>query len=115
MGRQNPSRIDHDKQARSLAGHRVERFWVRLFVLVFFCLGSAWTAVPDKLAHNKALLPVLQSCAEVRRLTFEEAARGYAVHIKAVVTYFDPNAPDLFVQDDSGALWIRWTRNLPEV
>jgi PAS domain S-box-containing protein len=58
---------------------------------------------------------VLRSCDEVRRLSFEEAARGYPVHIRAVVTYFDANAPDLFVQDDSGGLWVRWARNLPEV
>jgi PAS domain S-box-containing protein len=51
----------------------------------------------------------------VRRLSFEEAARAYPVHIRAVVTYFDANAPDLFVQDNSGGLWVRWTRNLPEV
>lgn len=91
------------------------RHWVRLFVFAFICLQAAWSAVPDKLVRPKAPLPVLRSCAEVRSLTFEEAARGYPIHIQVVVTYFDANAPDLFVQDNSGGLWVRWTRSLPEV
>jgi signal transduction histidine kinase/ActR/RegA family two-component response regulator len=35
------------------------------------------------------------------------------VHLKAVVTYFEPTSPDLFIQDSTGGIWVKWTRDLP--
>lgn len=57
-------------------------------------------------------LPTLTSCASVRSLSAKEANRGYPIHIRAVVTYFDPFMRELFIQDDSGGIWINWTKDL---
>ena len=59
-------------------------------------------------------LPVLTSIERVRRLTPEEARRSYPVHLKAVVTYFDPADPELFLQDATGGIWVGWTPDMPK-
>jgi len=51
-------------------------------------------------------LPVLRQIAEVRNLTASDAARGYPVRIRGVVTYTDTNGAMLFIQDDSGGIFI---------
>ncbi|HLW79263.1 MAG TPA: ATP-binding protein, partial [Terriglobia bacterium] len=55
--------------------------------------------------------------AQIRSLTAEEAARRYPVHVRAVVTYFDPDPdpedgpdPDLFIQDSSAGIWVELGR-----
>ncbi len=58
--------------------------------------------------------PVLTSIEQVRRLTPEEARRSYPVHLKAVVTYFDPADPELFLQDATGGIWVGWTPEMPK-
>jgi signal transduction histidine kinase/ActR/RegA family two-component response regulator len=61
-------------------------------------------------------LPVLTHIAEVRKLTHDEARRGYPVHLKVVVTYFDASTstPDMFIQDPTGSAWVGWDRSLPK-
>ncbi len=69
-----------------------------------------------------ARLPTLTRLEQVRKLSAEDANRGYPVHIRAVVTYYDasepsldgssiPNSttPTMFVQDSSAGIYI----NLP--
>jgi len=56
-------------------------------------------------------LPVLSSVEQVRTLAPDEARRGYPVHLQVVVTYFDKVAPNLFVQDSTGAMWVDWPPN----
>ena len=58
-------------------------------------------------------LPVLSHVERVRSLVPDEARRGYPVHLRVVVTYFDPVGPNLFVQDSTGAMWVDWPRNGP--
>lgn len=57
-------------------------------------------------------LNILTSCASVRSLNVQEARRGYPVHLVGVVTYFEPYTPDLFLQDQSGGIWINWHSGL---
>ena len=78
------------------------------FGLLFGLLVLAVNASPSE------ALPTLTSCAQVRSLSAKEAKRGYPVQIRGVVTYFDAFTPDLFVQDQSGGIWIQWTRGLAE-
>ena len=64
-------------------------------------------------------LPTLTHVAEVRQLTREKARLGYPVHMRVVVTYFDPSpsemaSADLFVQDSTGGQWVQWTPELPK-
>ncbi len=53
----------------------------------------------------------MQTAGEVHRLSREEAARGYPVHLRAIVTYFDPelnDLPDLFVHDATGGIFVEF-------
>ncbi|MGI9074313.1 MAG: hypothetical protein ACR2JB_24045 [Bryobacteraceae bacterium] len=54
------------------------------------------------LAEVSTTLPTLTSSTGVRSLTPQEARRGYPIHLRAVVTYFDPITPNMFVQDAKG-------------
>src|SRR5580704_11499989 len=70
-------------------------------------------SVTGQAASAGTSLPVLTQISQIRKLTTQEAARGYPVRIRAVVTYYsrtgptslgrDTNmgtaTPDLFVQD----------------
>src|SRR5215469_410141 len=88
-------------------------------VLAALCLTSPAPALC-------ATLPVLNHVEQIRKLTAAEAARGYPVHIRAVVTYyskFAPNflardtymgsSPDLFVQDETAGVWVNMPKDSP--
>jgi len=34
------------------------------------------------------------------------AAKNYEVRLRAVITYYDPEEPDLFVQDSRSGIWV---------
>ena len=65
------------------------------------------------LAQLPGRLATLTSSAQVRSLKPAQARRGYPIQFRAVVTYFDPLSPDLFVQDATGGIWINWSPKLP--
>ena len=39
-------------------------------------------------------------------MSIEQAKQGRTVHLKGVITYYDPEEPDLFIQDSSGGIWV---------
>ena len=55
-------------------------------------------------------LPTLTSARAAHRLSSEEAARGYPVHLRGTVTYYDgeidPRRATLFVADSSGSIYV---------
>jgi signal transduction histidine kinase/DNA-binding response OmpR family regulator len=55
-------------------------------------------------------LPTLTNAHDAHSLTLEQAARNYPVHLRAVVTYYDPytdpRRPVFFVSDSSGAIFV---------
>lgn len=51
-------------------------------------------------------LPVLRSVQSVRSLTPEMAASKYPVEIRGVVTYYDPIWRVLFVNDETGGIYV---------
>jgi signal transduction histidine kinase len=57
-------------------------------------------------------LPLVK-VSQVRALTFDEGQRGYPVHLRGIVTYFDSTSPDMFVQDETGGVWVEWWKGLP--
>ena len=57
-------------------------------------------------AHAQPHPAVLTRIGHIRRLSPEEADRGYAIHLRAVVTYYDCEMGDLFIQDATGGIWI---------
>jgi diguanylate cyclase (GGDEF)-like protein len=56
-------------------------------------------------------LPTLTTARAAHDISSKEAARGYPVHLRAVVTYYDPNLGHgyaaLFVNDDTGGIFVR--------
>lgn len=48
----------------------------------------------------------LHSVGAIRHLRAEDAKRQPPVHLRAVVTYYDTVAPNLFVQDSTGGIWV---------
>jgi len=78
---------------------------LRVSALSFGFCGSLLSATPVGTVITRAV--------DLRALTPEQAARGYPVHLRGVVTYFEPTAPDMFIQDSSGGAWIVWTPKHP--
>ena len=72
-------------------------------------------------------LPALTRIADIRRLTADEANRGYPVRLRAVITYFAPpnpdllpgeryslfRAPDMFIQDSTAGIFVNLPRGGP--
>lgn len=81
-------------------------------------LGRALASLMVLLAGSVAIAakprPSITTAAGVRALTAAQANQKYPVHLRAVVTYFDRAAPEFFVQDETGGIWINWTPDLPE-
>src|SRR5271167_4215149 len=44
-------------------------------------------------------LPTLTRVEQIRQLTQEQANRGYPIHLRALVTYYDPVGPDLLAHE----------------
>ncbi len=59
-------------------------------------------------------LPTLTSTAQVHRLTRGQAQLGYPVHLRGVVTFFDPLSPGMFIQDHAGGIFVDWVPKLPK-
>jgi len=75
----------------------------RIFAAVLVCASPAARG-------NQA---VLEHAAEIRELSSAEAAKALPVHLKGVVTYYDAEAPDLFVQDTSAGIYIACDGPMP--
>ncbi|MGH9403189.1 MAG: response regulator [Terriglobia bacterium] len=81
----------------------VVQFVERLFVLWLLVSPIAWASAAGP--KDKAL-PVLRTVLQVRALRRAEAAKGYPVDLRGVVTYYDPSVPDLFIQDSTAGIWV---------
>jgi signal transduction histidine kinase/CheY-like chemotaxis protein len=67
-----------------------------------------WTlAAPPGIQAEIAKLPLLTEIGQVHNLPAIEAARGYPVHVHGVVTYADPVARSVFVQDATGGIYLQ--------
>lgn len=76
------------------------------------CCAVAWTLIPTR-SCAETNLPVLTTCRAAHHLTSAEADRGYPVHLRAIVTYYevekDKVDPDVFVGDESGGVFVSLT------
>ncbi len=66
-----------------------------------------------RLEHASALkldppppLRLLQTVREAHTLPIAEARRGYPVKVRAVVTFFNPIAANLFIQDETDGIYV---------
>jgi PAS domain S-box-containing protein len=72
-------------------------------MLLYFLIGVAAVFGRSATAEN---LPTLTRVEQIRRLTPEDAARGYPTRIRGVVTYYNRVERDLFIQDSTGGTWV---------
>ena len=85
-----------------------------LSLLAAFALPSlAQLAAGNTAAAQKA--DVITSAAAIRRLGRNEAARGIPVRLKGVVTYYDTEEPDLFLQDSTSGIWVNTEKVKPNI
>src|ERR1700728_1981671 len=68
-----------------------------------FLLGWAITCANAAAAPT---LAVITKAIDIRSMSISDAKRGYPVRLKGVVTYYDPEEPDLFVQDATTGIWV---------
>ncbi len=77
---------------------RVRNFlWLAAALLALYGCAAGQSAQPR--------LPLLTHADQVRRLSAEEASRGYPVRIRGVVT-MDAPAPDFLVQDSTSGIYV---------
>jgi hypothetical protein len=87
---------------------------------LFFLAGilSANPAHAQSVTKSPAALRTLTKANEVHSLSTEESKRAYPVHLRAVVTYFDPSygteTASMFVHDSSGGVYVSLRANRPE-
>jgi diguanylate cyclase (GGDEF)-like protein len=97
--------------------HRM-RFVLQIGRLALCCL--VWHSVLAQSAPpSSAPLATLTTAHAAHSLATQQAARSYPVHLHAVVTYFDPyidaRHDALFVQDQTGGIFIRVASSPPDL
>jgi PAS domain S-box-containing protein len=65
-----------------------------------------WFSVGGSAGNSTTSLPLINRAIDIRKMTVSEAKRGYPVRLKGVITYYDPEEPDLFVQDATMGIWV---------
>jgi signal transduction histidine kinase len=61
-------------------------------------------------AHAGSSLPTLTTASQIRQLTPEQAALGYPVRVRGIITC-DVPSPDFFVQDKTAGIFVEGSRN----
>jgi signal transduction histidine kinase/CheY-like chemotaxis protein len=88
---------------------RQERCLVLITAALVLLLGSPASVAQEKEAEPKPL-GILTTAHAAHNLTIEEAARKHPVHLRAVVTYYDPyidpRRPAFFVSDSTGSVFV---------
>lgn len=78
---------------------------VRFFSILAWVATSSFLGGADRRSHFEALT----SIGAVTHLTADEAKQSRPVHLRGIVTYFDPNGHSLFVQDETGGIFVVWS------
>jgi signal transduction histidine kinase/CheY-like chemotaxis protein len=60
----------------------------------------------DVQQEGSSALPTLTSIIQAHRLPVEEAKRAYPIHVRGVVTYFNPIGKNLWVQDQTEGMYV---------
>jgi two-component system, sensor histidine kinase and response regulator len=114
------SRPAPQSRVRDRAPGRLALHPVCRSILLFATLNWATVVGGQTPAPATTALPTLTQIDQVRRLTPEQANRGYPVRLDAVVTYYasqgfdfltqetppTQTAPDMFIQDSTAGIWV---------
>jgi len=86
---------------------RSHRVGVRSLFAYVWALFSLCPALVGQSASTP--LPVLTHANQIRSLTPEQAAMGYPVHVRGVIT-MDAPAPDFFIQDSTAGIFVEGSK-----
>ena len=68
------------------------------------------TLLCSSVGQDSAKLPTLTHIEEIRRLSPEDALKGYPVRVRGVIT-MDAPAPDFMVQDETAGIYVEGSAN----
>lgn len=88
------------------------------FFVVLTCLASGTLFSQTQTGGAKAVtasLPVLTSVAQIRALSSGVISEGQPVRLHAIVTYYQAAEGQIFVQDDTGGIYIVPPLNAPDL
>ena len=80
-----------------------------------FKITDARLAEANPQSHPADQHRIITSVAEVHALSPEQAAGAIPVHVRATVTYINPETNTLFVQDQTGPTYVDATRMIRQV
>ena len=85
-------------------------------VLLSFCLSSASQAQSVTLSPSEKTIPAITTALQAHSLSNKEAMRTLPVHLRGVITYFDPDfgtgLAAIFIHDATGSVFISQTSKL---
>jgi hypothetical protein len=87
---------------RALYRRNASRWFAARLLLTILCASVAGYGSSAESSGGT----VLRSIQQVRHLTADALRQTPEVHVRGVVTYYDSVAPNLFVQDASGGIWV---------
>ena len=80
-----------------------------LLAASLFCAASS--AGTEPAGQSAASLPTLTTARQAHSLSNDQALRGYPVHLRGVVTYFDPDFGTgyaaIFIHDSTGSVFVK--------
>src|SRR5712692_6841684 len=76
--------------------------FIRHSALASLCLLASSVPTEGKRSETK----VFTKIQPIRQLSAAEAARGFPVHVRAVVTHYDRGAGNLFIQDATAGIFV---------
>jgi PAS domain S-box-containing protein len=84
--------------------------YLLLITMVLGLLSAAPDSVCQQRQSERQALPTLTKANDAHSLTSDQAARSYPVHLRGVVTYYDPyidpRNPTVWVSDSSGGIYV---------
>jgi hypothetical protein len=83
---------------------------ISLLTVTLVVLWSPTEAGGQQPRSERQALPTLTKAQDVHNLTSARAAQSYPVHLRAVVTYYDPyidpQHPTVWGSDSSGGIYV---------
>jgi len=77
-----------------------------MLLLVSACVTVPLQSGAQEKPSSHPPLRLITSAASIRKMSPAEAARSYPVRLVGVITYYDPDTPDLFIQDATSGIWV---------
>src|ERR1700736_956423 len=89
---------------------RRSSYLVLIAVALVVLLIRPTDAIGQQQRSEQPAVPTLTKAHDAHSLTSEQAARSYPVHLRSVVTYYDPyidpRHPAVWVSDSSGGIYV---------